>query len=428
MKKQLQHLKKYGTLLLFFISSVTLAQINDAKVYWVGHSLISSIDNYASSSEGLINLVNTFATSQGKNYDFHKHTIPGAPIGWNWGANATAWNDAEPLIHPLINTSHSDYGTFNVMVVTEGVSVESSYEWWYSPFYARKFFNAAKAANPNTRLFIYESWHHFNAADNDMRGYYGAQSSFNWRNYMVNKARPTWEKIIDEASDPTLTPNAPEYVYQGTTVAATDPGLGDDILDIKIVPTGKALVAVFDRMDANLATDDWSYKGRTLTKNDFFSNPLVNFPTDLTTTVHPGEPIDDIHPSNVLIYLNSLVHYAVIYQHNPSSLPLANEVPENIATIFKEITWNTVLTDERTGVAAALSINKIAEPKEIVIYPNPVSTILHIKNKEQQLYEILDFTGKTVKKGKENQINITSLANGFYLLKLKDKTVKFIKK
>lgn len=325
-----------------------LSQVNSTKVYWVGHSLISNTDSFSPGTTNLIQLMSSCATSQGKTYNYHKHTTPGAPIGWNWGANSTAWNDIEPLIHPLINASHSEYGTFDVMVVTEGVSLQSSYDWWNSAFYARNFYNAAKAANPNARLFLYESWHHFNASDDTFRSYYGPQATFNWKNYMI-QMRTLWETILDEAKNP-ISPPA-DYTYQGTSVATTDPGLGNDVLDINIIPTGSVLVKVFDRLDANLPTDDWSYKGGTLTKNDFFTNPLANFPADLTTPIHTESPIDDIHPSNVLVYLNAIVHYAVIYQDNPINLPAINDVPSNIATIFKEVAWEVIKNDARTGVS-----------------------------------------------------------------------------
>ncbi|WP_156026860.1 hypothetical protein [Sporocytophaga myxococcoides] len=65
-------------------------------------------------------------------------------IGWNWGVPAS-WNQVAPIIQPLINPSHQDYGSFNVIVVTKGVNIESSYDSWASGFYARKLFVAAKS-------------------------------------------------------------------------------------------------------------------------------------------------------------------------------------------------------------------------------------------------------------------------------------------
>ena len=412
---------------LLFIANGAFGQINNAKVYWVGHSLISHTDTYAAGTDNLIGLLGTLATSQGKTYSHHQHTTPGSPLGWNWGTNTDSWASSQILIEPLIDVSHTDYGTFDVIVLTEAIEINSYYDWWYTAFYARKFYNAAKAANSNTRLFLYESWQHYQATDSDFRSYYGPMATFNWSEYMTS-VRPIWENIIDEASDPSLTPTAPDYVYQGGAVASTDPGLGNTILDIKIIPTGTVFVAVLNRLQNNLATDNWSFNGRNLTALDFFANPLSNYPADLTTTVHPGNAIDDIHPSNITIYLNSLVHYAVIYQENPINLPTENGVPANIASIFKEIVWNVVLNDTRTGVASALSVKEFSSGiTQLNIYPNPSSTYIHFNTKEDTPFKIINLIGKTVLKGTNNKVNITNLPKGLYLLNTNGQAKKFIK-
>lgn len=422
-------IKKINLLVITSVlfSTIFFAQVDNAKVYWVGHSLISHTDNYTTGSFNLIELINTFTTHQGKTYNYYQHTTPGAPLGWNWGANTHAWNDIKDLIEPLINSSHIDYGTFNTMVLTEGINVNTTYDYWASSFYARKFYNAAKKANPNTRLFLYESWHHYNAADEEYRDYYGPMATFNWSAYMISM-RTVWENIIDKASNPAETQNDANYTYLGSDFSATDPGLGNDILDIKIIPTGRVLVKVFERLNEDLASDDWSYKGDVLKTKDFFANPLSNFPTNLTTKVHPEDPLDDIHPSNVLVYLNSLVHYAVIYQDNPINLPTANDVPTNISSIFKEIVWSEVLDDERTGVSQALSVYKGKSKLPFKIYPNPSSSFVNISKGKNIKYTITDFTGKIILKGKEKNIDISQLSNGIYILKTNYYISKFIKK
>ncbi len=401
-------------------TTLLVAQINQAKVYWVGHSLISHTDQYTAGSNNLIGVMNTFAVSQGKTYNYHQHTTPGAPLGWNWGSTTASWNDIQSLIQPLINTTDSNYGTFDVLVLTEAINLYAYHEWWNPSFYARKFYNASLNANPNTRLFMYESWHHFQASDEGLRDYYGPMANFDWRQYTLD-VRTLWETIIDEAIDASLTPLDANYTYQGSGI---DPGIGNDVLDIKIIPTGTTLVAVLDRLQQNLATDNWDYNGDDLTGKDFFVNPLVNFPTDLTTVAHTGDALDDVHPSNILIYLNALVHYAVIYQDNPINLPVTNSVPVNISTIFKDVVWSIVVNDSRTGVAAALSINDINK-NLISLYPNPAKNTIFIK--ESQKYTILDSTGKIILKGKSNHVTISNLEKGIYFIKTKKGSQKFIK-
>jgi hypothetical protein len=408
--------------ILFLISLALSAQINNSKIYWVGHSLISHTDNYTTGTTNLVSLMGQMANSQGKTYNFHQHTTPGAPLGWNWGANPTAWSDIQSYIQPLINSSHADYGSFDTIILTEAIDVNSMYDYWSSSFYARKFYLSALHANPNTRLFLYESWHHFQASDDDFRPYYGAIASFDWEQYMLN-IRSIWETIIDKANDPSQTQNDASYVYQGTGI---DPGLGSEILDIKIIPTGQVLVQVLNRLSQNLASDDWTYNGSNLTALDFFANPLSNFPTDLSTTVHP-ETLDDIHPTHILIYLNALVHYAVVYQDNPINIPALNSVPSNIADIFKDVVWSVVINDSRTGVADALSITNNTIDS-FNIYPNPTKTILHIQSNKTQHYKIINTLGQIVLEGYKKTININQLSKGLYFIKTSSQTKTFVKK
>lgn len=423
--------------ILFFFGFQSNSQINSAKVYWVGHSLISHTYTYTLSSN-LIQLLDTMATSQSKTYGYYQHTTPGSPLGWNWGKDSTSWASSGTLIQPLINTSHTDYGTYDVIVLTEAIEITGYFYWWNSSFYARKFYNAAKKANSNTRLFLYESWHHYNAGDNGLRFIYGPMSTFNWKNYMLS-VRPTWDSIIDLASNPALTQNDPAYVYQGTGV---DPGIGNATLDIKIIPTGRVLMEVLDRLDSNLSADNWAYKGGTLKAKDFFQNPLANYPTDTVTKVHPADPLDDIHPSNVLAYLNSLVHYAVIYKDNPINLPAANGVPANIASVFKKVVWRVVTNDPRTGVkdSTTTTISELDRDKiKFKIYPNPTATISTLefdKVIKKGVVSVMDLTGKTIFSLEiinKNSIKISTniLEKGIYLIQIrtegKTNIIKLIK-
>jgi|GEM_PF-1928403 len=323
-----------------------------AKVYWVGHSLITGEDPHVATDEPLDQLLGTLVTGAGHSYDSYRHTTPGAPIGWNWGGVSDAWNGgSQEKIQPLVNSADPAYGTFDVIVVTEGVNIQSSYDWWYSGFYARHFYCAALAANPNAELFLYESWHHLQATDPNFTNYYDDVDPWDFKQYQLNM-RATWEAIADEAADPALTPDpGSDYTWFG---GGADPGVCGGMLDVYIVPTGQALVALMDRMEAANPGDDWSYAdaavGGQMSTLDLFLDPYIDYPAN-TTTVHGGV-VDDIHPSHLLVYLNALVHYATVYRRDPAELPGGNEVPANLETIFKQVAWETVLNDPRAGVAA----------------------------------------------------------------------------
>lgn len=67
----------------------------------------------------------------------------------------------------------------------------------------------------------------------------------------------------------------------------------------------------------------------------------------------------------------------------------------------------------------------------ITFYPNPVNENIFIENNQNSDYEIYDINGKKILNGYDNQINVSSLEKGIYILKLikddKVSTKKFIK-
>ncbi|WP_300674276.1 T9SS type A sorting domain-containing protein [Soonwooa sp.] len=83
---------------------------------------------------------------------------------------------------------------------------------------------------------------------------------------------------------------------------------------------------------------------------------------------------------------------------------------------------------------SALATNNVAVPKS-VIYPNPVNDVLNISNADKlQSIEIYNFAGQKIMTSKSltnNQINVSKLPKGSYILKLvkngKEESVKFVK-
>lgn len=61
-------------------------------------------------------------------------------------------------------------------------------------------------------------------------------------------------------------------------------------------------------------------------------------------------------------------------------------------------------------------------------YPNPASEIIYISNKTDIDYSLFDLTGKIIKYGKSNYINVAEIENGIYLLKTIIKNKPIIKK
>ena len=65
--------------------------------------------------------------------------------------------------------------------------------------------------------------------------------------------------------------------------------------------------------------------------------------------------------------------------------------------------------------------NQDFDKKQFNIYPNPVKEIINLSNITETDFEIYDILGNLVSKGKsQNQINVSSLTQGIYILKLKN--------
>lgn len=64
----------------------------------------------------------------------------------------------------------------------------------------------------------------------------------------------------------------------------------------------------------------------------------------------------------------------------------------------------------------------------IRLYPNPVNSVLHIENVEFFEYRLFDFSGKLVKRGMENAVDLGGFPSGMYLLEIITERGGFIQK
>ena len=65
----------------------------------------------------------------------------------------------------------------------------------------------------------------------------------------------------------------------------------------------------------------------------------------------------------------------------------------------------------------------------VFIYPNPVTNTLFIQGVEDEaILEVYNLTGKSVLKDKGTELDVTSLTQGTYILRINNQYVKFIKK
>ncbi len=75
------------------------------------------------------------------------------------------------------------------------------------------------------------------------------------------------------------------------------------------------------------------------------------------------------------------------------------------------------------------SVNDKSATPAIQVYPNPVENIIYVSGLEKDAsIKVIDTDGKTVKFVTGQQIEVSDLAQGMYLLSVDGRMVKFIKK
>lgn len=101
------------------------------------------------------------------------------------------------------------------------------------------------------------------------------------------------------------------------------------------------------------------------------------------------------------------------FEKGPDPQILIPEDKPSFASV--EIVW----TPETT--------NTISEETEnLLIFPNPVNEILHIRNAEIKSLKIVDLNGKTLKSTQEHQVYLGDLPSGFYFVFFEEKNGKII--
>ncbi|WP_103332145.1 hypothetical protein [Pseudotabrizicola formosa] len=195
-----------------------------------------------------------------------------------------------------------DSGAYPVVVLTEMVEIRDAIRYHDSARHLALWARRARAARPDVRLYLYETWH----PTDDPEG---------------------WLQRIDRDS---------ARYWQGALLAGAmaQPGVGE----IYVIPGGPVMAAVVRAIEAGEVPGLGS-------RDDLFARDA-------------GGAVDKIHLNPVGAYLMALTHYAVIYQRSPEGLPPGQTeadgmpLPEQTALVLQRIVWATVLRYGLTGVAS----------------------------------------------------------------------------
>lgn len=264
-------------------------------VYHLGHSLVNR------------NMPAMLRQIAGIGHSYDSQLGWGTTLKAHWGDDPINGFDLENA-HPRFRPAHEAVasGGYDAIVLTEMVEIRAALDYHDSPHYLALWAEKALAARPDTRLYLYETWHTLD----DPEG---------WLDRLDADLGRYWERGI-------LRP------------ALADLPEGSRIF---LIPAGQALAAFVRAVEAQGGV------GNVRDRRDLFHHEADG-------------TVDQIHLSDLGNYLVALVHYAVIYQKSPVGRPFrvtrgdgspADAPAPETARLMQEIAWQIARSTPLTGVA-----------------------------------------------------------------------------
>ncbi|WP_281967832.1 hypothetical protein [Roseovarius nanhaiticus] len=270
------------------------APVGGLQVYHLGHSLVgrdmpAMLQQLAPEGHG-------HHSQLGWGTSLREHWEPDLAIN-----GFDAEND-HPAFRPAREAIAS--GAYDAIVLTEMVEIEDAINYHKSPFYLKKWAELARSGGADTRIYLYETWHHLD----DPAG---------WLERLDRDFEGAWQaRILRPAHDPDAAP-------------------------VRIIPAGQVMAALVRRVEASGGI------GPVQAKADLFR-------------LNEDGSQDMIHLNDLGHYLVALTHYAVLYHRDPTGLPhtlrradgsVAQSPGRDLALAMQETVWNIVRGMPSTGVA-----------------------------------------------------------------------------
>lgn len=232
------------------------------RVFHLGHSLVG---------RDMPALLAQLATAAGLSE--HRYE---SQLGWGTSLRAHWETDVEiggyerENDHDRFRDAHEaiDSGEYDVIVLTEMVELRDAIRWHDSPTYIRRWVEAAHAARPDARVYLYKTWHDLEHPEG-------------------------WLPRLE---------NDPSELWEGQLLASVwaEPELGP----IHILPATQVLAEITRAMQ----------QGDTA--------PGLERPEDLFR-LNPDGSLDTIHLNDQGNYLIALIHFATLYHRPVVGLPFA---------------------------------------------------------------------------------------------------------
>jgi hypothetical protein len=271
--------------------------VKPLNVYHIGHSLVSR--DMPSMLEQLAGPGHDHRSQLGWGSSLKAHWEPDVPI------NGFELENAHPRFMDAMTAVKS--GKFDVLVLTESVEIKDAIKYHDSPKYLHLWTALARSVRPDTRVYLYETWHQLD----DPRG---------WLTRIDEDLGLYWEGVL-------------------LAKALAKEGTGGPI---HVIPAGQVLARFVRRID------------------QIGGLPGMKSREDLFSFNDKGAR-DNIHMNDLGHYLVALTHYAVLYQRSPVGLPYrlkradgtaATAPSEEVARLMQEVVWEVVTSYPKTGVPA----------------------------------------------------------------------------
>jgi hypothetical protein len=258
-------------------------------VFHIGHSLVNR------------DMPAMLAQLAGPGHRYESQLGWGAPIRAHWGdipVNGFEVENAHPRYRDAREAVAS--GDYDAIVLTESVEIRDALRYHDSPRYLAAFAEAAWKARPDTRIYLYETWHQLD----DPVGWLDRLDADLPRHWEGELLRPALGRLPEGAR-------------------------------IHLIPAGQALAALVRQIEAQGGV------GSLKSRSDLFS--------------------DQIHLNDLGNYFVALVHYAVLYGKSPVGLPhdltrgdgTPAEMPDpELARLMQEVAWAAAQSTPLTGVVA----------------------------------------------------------------------------
>lgn len=265
------------------------------NVYHLGHSLVGR-DMPAMLAQ-LGGAGHGYDSQLGWGTSLKEHWEPDLPV------NGFDQENDHPRFRPAKEAIGS--GSYDAVVLTEMVEIADAIRYHDSADYLARWAGLAWDANPETRIYLYETWHH----TDDGNG---------WLARIDRDLRKFWQGRV-------------KY-----------PALASGDAPIHLIPAGQVKAAFVRAVEDAGGVDG------------------ISSVDDLMTKREDGTP-DTIHFNDLGAYLVALTHFAVLYHRSPEGMPYqlnradgtpATAPTAQVAALMQRIVWEVVQRHPETGVAA----------------------------------------------------------------------------